>query len=294
MSYLSGKCDLYDHLSMMKYRDKDGNEVHFGDNVPVYYSDLWECYRLFKHRTDGKLYQHVKVEHIDSYVAPFIKTNCKEFDYIKHEEKVLDKRTKDGYRINTYYTYIYYGKEYSEKEINKKGVYITKTITFDTLLELLPYLPYIVCSSCAINGKEIIYISSNSYVDEHETTCYKNGFSSNMAPYYRKQLAQLYLDVCKRYYTYKLEERTCVEPIDFSNLKKEENYYVMHTQNNIDGEHPLLFIWEDEKSHTHYSSPKLIKDNQVALSIPDVELYLKDKKVSLEYIKETEFPLYLD
>ena len=55
MSKFSGKCDLYDHIMMEKtYPDSK--------NPNILISNELECFEIFKKRTGGKLYQHLKIE----------------------------------------------------------------------------------------------------------------------------------------------------------------------------------------------------------------------------------------
>ena len=170
MSCVSGKADLLDHISGLGgWYDKDGNPVKFGqDNVKVYYSDIMQDFEAFKKRTKGVIYQHVKVK-VDEWNQDYVKSHCKGFDFTKHTESINDKRCKSGKKEKYYYKYIYYGKEYNLKELNKHGVYITKDIHFNTILDLIPYFPYLVTASLYNGDTCIVCISSESYVEK----CFK-------------------------------------------------------------------------------------------------------------------------
>ena len=149
MSRWSGKCDFADHIAGIGgWYDRDGNPVEFGQKgVSVYYSDELKDFRAFKEKTGGVMYQHKRIKNIDEWNQKFIKDHCPGFNYVEHVNKIADKRCKSGVREEKYFTYTYFGQEYTQKEINKKGVYITVEIHFDTLLDIIKYYPYIEMTS---------------------------------------------------------------------------------------------------------------------------------------------------
>jgi hypothetical protein len=98
--------------------------------------------------------------------------------------------------------YTYWGKEYkSLKELNKKGYYATRTIHFNTLLDLIPYYPYIVSfMSGEENGHLFVVISGQSYVDYQEEEARKYGYNNEMTNYYRTKLQEHYIEVVNKYF----------------------------------------------------------------------------------------------
>ena len=124
MSRWSGKCDFADHIAGLGgWYDKDGNPVKFGqEGVGAYYSDELQDFREFKRKTGGVMYQHKRIKKIDEWNQDFVAKKCSNFKIIKHVNKVDDKRKKEGYREVVSYTYEYWGKEYTQKEINKRVV----------------------------------------------------------------------------------------------------------------------------------------------------------------------------
>lgn len=194
MSKFSGKCDFYDHLCM-------------GHN------DLLEAFEEFKRKSGGVLYQHVLIREVNEWNQDFIKAHCPQFDYQKHVWQDPDKRYKCGFKEVVTYTYTYHNKNYTLKEINKKGVYITKEIPFNTLLDLVPYFPYVVSACCSSKDLEIVYLSNKSYVDRQEDEFFKHGIDSEGPTHYRKKLADAYLEICKDYFLKDVEERTKIVPL---------------------------------------------------------------------------------
>lgn len=201
MSVYSGKCDLFDHISGKGgWFDKDGNPVKFSDpNVHVLYSDEWLDFLAFKKSTSGVMYQHRKIT-LTPWNHEEVKKLCKEFDYQEHTRTVPDKRAKNGQREEKYLTYTYYNKEYTLKELNNKGIWITIDIHFDTLLDLIPYYPYLVSVCYHSDGKEIIYISQQSFVDEELDDHLEHGWYSDFWQHYKKKLQDHYQEVVLEHY----------------------------------------------------------------------------------------------
>jgi hypothetical protein len=203
MSKFSGKCDLYDHISGLGgWYDKDGNQVQFGqEGVGVYYSDEYKDFLAFKEKTGGVIHQHIKVI-VDEYNQDEVEKKLPDsFKVLRHKELVEDKRCKEGKKEVTTYTYIYYNKEYKTlKELNKHGVYVTIDIHFDTILDLIPYYPYIVSMCCYSEDKAVVYISDESFVIEERNRHYKNGYFSNFWEHYTKELQNHYIDIVNEYF----------------------------------------------------------------------------------------------
>ena len=179
MSIYSGKFDLCDFImGIAGWYDKDGNPAKIGEGSGAYYSDEYRDFLEFKKRTGGVLHQH-KVLTIKPWNHDKAIKLCPELEVIEHKKTVPDKRQKSGHREEVYYTYKYWGKEYTLKELNKRKVYITIDIHFDTLLDLIPYYPYIVSMSCSNDGKQTVYISSQSFVDEEVDDHLEHGWYSD-------------------------------------------------------------------------------------------------------------------
>lgn len=201
MSRVSGKCDLLDWISGLGgWYDKDGNEVKMGqEGVSVYYSDLMQDFIAFKKMTGGVIHQWLPVK-VTEYNKEYVKNHCSSFDFIEHEEIKKDKRTKAGERKAVSYTYTYYGKEYkSLKELNRREIHVEKDIHFDTLLDLVPFFPYLVMVASFDKEKSYIQISSQSYVDRcFQTNMWES--SDKMCDYYRQELSSLTKDIVIHYF----------------------------------------------------------------------------------------------
>lgn len=190
MSRFSGKCDLYDHIMMEKMYDKGG----------YFDSDELECFKIFKEKTGGKLYQHRKVN-VNFYNQEELAKQNEHFSIIEQKNKISDKRTKLGYREKTAYTYNYFGTEYKTLEaLNKNGgVFVTIELPFENIFDLIPYYPYLT-SVCACNeGKETIYITTESFVESELQDHLNYSCSSNAYNYYCKELQQHYVELIEKY-----------------------------------------------------------------------------------------------
>jgi hypothetical protein len=192
MSQFSGKSDLADTVFMQKmypmYPDNP--------NSPLT-SDEMECFNIFKEKTGGKIHQHFKLElneyNIDSEIKRVNNSN------LLSAVTVYETNSKDSKNSTVYK---YWGKEFrSLKELNKKGYYATKTIYFDTLLDLIPYYPYTVSFlSGGEDGKLFVVISGQSYVDVQEEEARKYGYDNQMVAHYRKSLQEHYIEVVNKHY----------------------------------------------------------------------------------------------
>lgn len=185
MSKFSGKCDLYDHISMEKMEPSPTNP-----NILI--SDDDECFEIFKRKTDGKIYQHIKIELTDSNIENEIRYN----NHLSREEVRLvrnDNRYKSGVKEIIQYVYHYLGQTfYSLKDLNKFGYIGTKTIEFETIFDLIPYFPYLISFACCNQNSETIFISDKSYVDEEYLEHRQYGHTSKMCSYYKKELQNYY------------------------------------------------------------------------------------------------------
>jgi len=286
MSRFSGKCDLYDHIMMYKHRTAEGSDKKEDlEKARVLYSDEMECFKIFMERTGGILYQHKRLK-VDEFNQSFIEKKCPNFKVISNTEQVLDKRSKTGYKWKTTQTYEYYGREYTLKEINKRGVFITTEIHIKTLLDLIPYYPYIV-SMCASNkDKETIYISNQSYAESEYEEHLQHGWESNMIYYYREELQDHYREVVLRYYNPGNREQ--IELLHFDENRR------AHTRFKIDPNFKVNWYWySTEERLPHWTSPKVIDDNTIEISENDYNGSLGHSG-KISYVKYEDYPLYLD
>lgn len=289
MSMFSGKCDLCDHISGMGgWFDKDGNPVKFGDpNVHTLYSDEYRDFLAFKKATGGVMHQHKKIT-LTPWNHEEIKKLCEEFDYQEHTRIVSDKRQKSGQREEKYLTYTYWGKEYTLKELNKKGIWITIDIHFDTLLDLIPYYPYIVSMCYHSDGKEIIYISQQSFVDEDLDGHLEHGWYSDFWQHYKKELQDHYREIVIRYYN--PTGREIKENITFMKEVAEDGTekYIGRTLYPMDENFEPK--WTTNK--TRWTSPKRIDEHRIEMSKEDFGRYL-DATQEVYYVKKKDYELYL-
>lgn len=272
MSRFSGKCDLYDHIAGMGgWFAKDGNPVKFSDpDVHVYYSDEWLDFLAFKEQTGGVLHQHKKIT-LTPWNHEEVKKLCPEFDYQEHTRIVPDKRVKNGQREEKYLTYTYYNKEYTLKELNKRGIWITIDIHFDTLLDLIPYYPYIVSMSCG----NVVYISQQSFVDEELEDHLDGGWYSDFWQHYKKELQDHYREVVLEHYN--PTGREVEEELTFSEVNGK---YVATTSFPIDD--GFKVSWLINKAH--WTGPKIVGSNTIEMHKDDYKLYIGNK-VKVSYVK---------
>lgn len=293
MSKFSGKCDLYCHIAGQGgWYDRNGNPVKMGEGSGPYYSNEMNDFLAFKKATGGVIYQHMKIK-VDPWNQDLVEKKCPGFKVNKHTKTISDKRTKKGEKEITYYTYTYYGKEYDTlKDLNKKHVYITKEIKFNTLLDIIPYYPYIVSSCCSSDGKQTVFISSQSYVDEQEETALQYGRESSMVAYYRKELQDHYREVVLRWFN--PTDREVIEKVHFD--KNEEGRYLGKVKYPIDENFDLNFgfMMNSITPKSHWTSPKIYdaKNGIVEISDRDAEYYLSCDE-DIYYVKAKEPELYL-
>ena len=287
MSLFSGKCDLYDTIMMQHLRCKNGSDKKEDlDKARVYYSDELECFNEFKKKTGGVIYQHQEIK-VTEQNQSLIEKKCSNFKVIEHIREVEDKRYKDNKKKETTYTYEYYGKEYSLKELNKKGVYITKEIHFNTILDIIPYYPYIVTTMCSNNDKLKIFISQESFVDNEERKLLNAGYESTMYEYYKKELQKHYIDVVQKYYTPK-QENIIFELVKFNDDR------IGKTQYPIDDRFEVKWFFKD-KTISHWDDPKVIdyKEGLIEISYQDYTDFI-GTECYVKYCKYEKPRLYLD
>lgn len=300
MGITCGKCNLEDHISGMGgyYDSITKKPVKFGDeDCYGYTSDLLQDFEAFKKQTGGVIYQHREIK-LQSWMRDeefnFIKEHCSQFDY--HCLKEAGKAVK----ISDY-TFTYWNNNYSFKTLKKKGVWVEVPIMFNTLLDLLPYFPYIVTFRC---GNHVV-ITNESYVDSERTKHVENCWDNTQSfTHYKKNLADLYLEVCKRYFLYDLENRTKIITITNDMTKDKDGNYIVAINKKLDYMHDIEFIFEGNSHYAYWTSPKITKDDSgeyhlITISKEDVEVYLKDdiknNTVSLKYVEYPikGFPLWI-
>lgn len=267
MSKFSGKCDLYDHMMMLVTRES-GN---------CYVSDELECFEEFKKRTKGILYQHHKIL-VTEQNQNFVKDHCDGFVINTHTISKPDKRLKEGQKICEYYSYEYYGKQYKTlKELNKHGVYITTEIKFTTLLDLIPYYPYIITCMFSDKDSSKVIISNESFVKTEFKSHLQYGYISGLD--YNKVLQNHYKDVVLRYFN--PDGRYVTETIDIK-----PDIDLTHIQLG----HAIDYQWDIEVIRDHYAtiwcSPKIVDADAGIIDISQVWPNTSIPSITLKYVKK--------
>lgn len=261
MSCFSGRCDLFDHMMMEKMYDKG--------NVKV--SDEYECFEIFKKRTGGVIHQHYKVE-VNKYNCENILQKCPQL-------KVIDKDL-----------YEYWGKQYTLKQLNKHGVYVQYDIHFNTLLDLIPYYPYVVTMCSGDIDHETVFIANESEVDRNIAIYLKNGFNIATLDHYKKELQKHYKDVVLRYFN--PEGRVVCEVLDLECLDESIDIHNFKLKYPIDINHKI------EVARTQhdwiYGSVKIVDANNGIVDISNVWPHENVDLMIVQYVKKVKFPLYLD
>ena len=255
MSRFSSKFDLFDFMSGMGgWFDRDGNLVKDICSGPgVLYSDAMRDFEAFKKSTGGVIHQHIKVK-VDEWNQDYVKSHCPGFDFIKHTEVREDKRCKEGKKEYYYYTYTYFNKEYKNlKELNKHGVYVTKDIHFNTILDLIPFFPYIVSVAAKDKDSTTVFISDRSYVDK----CFREhnwGGAEQSADYYRHELAEFTKAIVLEYFA-DYTERTVDQEF---NVEKVDDKYIVHLEKPVDYNFKIELPRAEDISI--WSTPKMIDE----------------------------------
>lgn len=285
----SGCCDLYDTIMMLHLRTKDGSDKKEDlEKSPVLYSDELECFNEFKEKTGGVIHQHQKIK-VTLPNQELVEKKCESFKIIKHIKEVEDKRFKDTKRADTYYTYEYWGKEYKDlKELNKKGVYITLDIPFNTILDIIPYYPYLTnCAASNENGMYVV-ISNESYVETNYKRLLEGGLDSNQRAYYNKQLQEHYIEVVQRYYTPK-ESIEVIEEVTFDEDNKALVRYPIDERFGVEWD----WLWLDEIK-PHWDNPHIVDAKEGIISQSEENKQLCGNTLWVKYYKYEKPKLYLD
>lgn len=283
MSQFSGKCDVADLIQgLAGWRDKNGNKVDNTYSGPRY-GDEWEDFLVFKKKTKGLLHQHKKVV-VSEWNQKDVKERCPQFDFIEHTKIIKDKRLKSGEREEKYFTYTYYGKDYSSlKELNKKGVYITIDIKFETLLDLIPYYPYTV-SVCAgdKNGMYIVISDKPWPIKSRDESLKDGGRLFDVWQDYSKNLQEHYREVVLKYYN--PEGREVTEELSFEPSASADEKYLAHTSYPMDLSFEPKWIFEDELK-IHWSSPTVVDKHTIEMHRHDYQEFLGNT-MKVYYVKE--------
>lgn len=278
MSTYSGKCDLADLISGLGgWFDKNGQPVKMGQSgVGVYYSDEWLDFLEFKRRTGGVIYQHHKVQ-VSLWNQDDVARRCPGLEIITRTKTSDDKRCKDGTRTEEYFVYKYWGKEYTLKELNKKGVYVSLEIPFNTLLELLPYYPYIV-SVCASNENGMhVVISSEPYpIEQRNESIERGGKLFDSWQHYHKKLQDHYRDVVLKYYN--PTGRECIDRVTFN-----PETCIGALSHPIDPNFKLEWRWVGEKK-THWGDPEIVDAENGIIKMDPANIPLIGNRMLVYYV----------
>lgn len=192
MSQFSGKHDLADTIFMQKMYPIDPSNP----NSPLT-SDEMECFNIFKKMTKGAIHQHIKLELSEMNID-------KEIELVNNPRLLSKKEISwgdDKEHRTKKYIYIYWDKEYNSlRELNKKGYHSTKKIKFETLLDIIPYYPYIVSFMSADDKSTFVVVSSESHVESEYLKFRGFGSEPLMAEHYRKELQNHYIEVVNQYF----------------------------------------------------------------------------------------------
>ena len=269
---ICGKYDLYDHICMEKTHLQDSSNP----NSPLV-SDIMECFEVFKERTGGILYQHYKVE-VNDFNKFQIEKKCPFLNIIGHKSIKEDKRYKGSKKEIITYSYKYYDKEYSSlKELNKKGVYVTREIKFENIFELIPYFPYIIAATSYHDDKEYIFISKESYIDK----CFERDMiaspdnADERNHYFRKNLANITRDIVLKYFS-DYKERTIQEELD---VFKTDNGYVVYPTKDVDYNFEIKIVDNNDDLKLYSLTPTIINKHCLDVSHTYFDIDKRDKIV---------------
>jgi len=285
MSIYSGKCDFADHLFMQKQRTKNGSDkLEDLQQARVLYSDEQECFEVFKKKTGGVIYQLTNVE-LTKYNAELI---AKYNPFFETSTEMVSTPIKNGkQRIKVLQTYKYFGKEATLKELNKKGLFIYKPIKFNTLLDLIPYYPYIPISVTSSNGKEECVLSSKSQLEELEDLHLSCNTDNTICEMYRTALQKHYAEVVLRYFNPEDRERT--ETVTF-----DKDTLTAKVQHPIDENFELKWSWSDEPK-CHWAKPRVVDAENGIIAIHETDYKVFGATMSVYYVEANkERKLYLE
>lgn len=238
MSMYSGKCDLFDVMSM-------------------YGADELEAFHKFKELTNGILYQRRKVT-VTKTNRDWVKAHTKQFDWANG-------------------IYHYWGVEYKGlRALNKAGVCVDVPLTYTTLLDLIPYYPYIVVEQYTDNKQLCIFLSRKSYVETLISDEINNSGLKEpnlwVADFYKSKLQAHYAEVCQNYIFKNLSTRTHWLLIEADmRLKRVDEGYLVETAFEVDDQLPCEYVFDDGQPHKMWAAPKRYDSCHILLAKEDVE-----------------------
>ena len=277
-------------MMMTHFRTAEGSDKKEDlDKARVLYSDELECFNEFKEATNGTLYQHKKIE-VTIYNQDMVAKMNNNF-------KIIELPLEPNQRKKRY-SYKYYDKEYKTlKDLNKYGVFITLEIHFDTILDLIPYYPYIITIMHSNEGKKTIFISDEPYTLEERDSMLKSGIASSLGMYehYTKELQEHYIEVVQRYYTPNPNALE-YEEVEFKN-KDFADEYVGKLKNKIDPRFPVKWYWEEngkEVAKDHWSDPEVIDYENGIIKAHKYNIERYSNKMTVKYYIYQTPKQYLD
>ncbi len=261
MSRFSGKCDLYDH-------------VFAGASD---WPDYFRRFEEFKEKTGGKLRQEKKVLVTEANLDRVCEANPQ----LSYSDETVEKTDKNGSKKEALKRrYTYWGKEYdSLRKLNKKGVYVMIDIPFDTILDLIPYYPYIITMDYWSADREMVIVSHCSFPDEEIEDRFGSGWwagkeSIEFQLHYKHELQEHYRGVFREL-NRDLRERWVQLSLKGAELKKDGDHYTLAVESPIDPNHPVKWFFPSG-TKMHWTEPKRVDDYTIAISDQDVEHYLRD------------------
>lgn len=276
MSRFSGKCDVFDHIY-----------AGCAD-----WKEYFERFEEFKRKTGGKLYQERRVN----------VSNCNVYDVcdmnpeLQFEDAEVTKTNKNGVsRKFKEKRFTYWDKEYvGLKALNKKGVYVRIEIPFETVLDLIPYYPYVIACNYWSKDKEVVILSHQSYPDSEIEDRLGGGYfmgqeSIECPLHHKHELQEHYRDVLNQL-LYDIGGRRVQFSLKGIELRKNGDHYLASAPEGkpIDPNFPVKWFFPEEMK-THWTDPKRVDDSTISIHERDVEGYLKDaiesNGVQLEYVK---------
>lgn len=192
MSMFSGKCDLYDYMSMMKSYQHDG----------VIHSDELECFNIFKKKTGGKIYQTQHIP-LTKYNMEMIRDMIASGTLITNIQEITITTGKTPYHIKYTVNKQVIEKDYTANQIDglnhKIYCFYNREIPFESIFDLVPYYPYLVAQANMSPDSIHIVISSESYIKESYESALKYGKISKTCSMHAQDLQAHYLGLIKQY-----------------------------------------------------------------------------------------------
>lgn len=272
MSRFSGKCDLFDSMMM-------GQE------------DEFDAFIDFKEKTGGVLYQYRKIKVTESNRDWAAKHTS-----LSWSSHTVEKTDKNGNKKEALETeYCYYNKHFdSLKKLNKNGVYVRMEIHFDSILDLIPYYPYVPAVWACSEGQLAVVLPEKSFVEKELDYSLESDYVEepyiNMTEWHRRELQNHYKEVIEKYYA--VPKSKSHFPVTMDRAVKVGDHYEMTLPDDykVDPLHevswkirlPASKMTNDNMWNNiiiHWTSPKLKEGTErtIVMSAVDIETCLKDK-----------------